>query len=379
MLNNLLSGDFPRSRVLSAILIAIVLGLTVLPFMVNGVRPLNTAATVCIFILLVASYDLVLGYTGIVSFAHGMFYAIGAYGIAISLNALGSGWGAVLVGLVAGLAVSVILALAIGAFALRVQAIFYTMITLAVASAFSVMVIKLSGITGGEDGHGFEVPEVLSPGFRLVEEEVLGAVINGRLITYYLILFTVIALFLVMLRIVNSPFGRVIQALRENQFRAEAIGYRVMFYRTLANCIAAAMATCSGALMALWLHHVGPQTTVSFAIMMNILLMSVIGGMGTLYGAVVGATLFVVAENYLQLGMKQVSSGLEGIPVLENLFHPDRWMLWLGVLFVLSVYFFPTGIVGKLRERRAATTEKAKVAEQVVRTETSSSSSLPAA
>ncbi|NEX63716.1 branched-chain amino acid ABC transporter permease [Noviherbaspirillum galbum] len=354
MLNTLFSGDLPRSRLLAAILVAIVLSLLALPFLVCGVRPLNTAATICIFILLVASYDLILGYTGIVSFAHGMFYAIGAYGIAIALNALGGGWTAVFIGLGAGLAVSVLVALAVGAFALRVQAIYYTMITLAVASAFSVMVIKLSGITGGEDGTGFEIPEALSPGFRLVEEEVLGAVVNGRMITYYLILFSVIVLFLVMLRVVNSPFGRVMQALRENQFRAEAIGFRVTFYRTLANCIAAAVATCAGALMALWLHHVGPQTTVSFSIMMNILLMSVIGGMGTLYGAVVGAALFVVAENYLQLGMKQISQAMTGVPVLENLFHPDRWMLWLGVLFVLSVYFFPTGVVGKLRERRAA-------------------------
>lgn len=376
MLNTLFSGDLPRSRLLSAVLLAILLGLVALPFLVRGVRPLNTAATICIFILLVASYDLILGYTGIVSFAHGMFYAIGAYGIAISLNALGAGWSAVLIGLVAALVLSVLLSLAIGVFALRVQAIYYTMITLAVASAFSVMVIKLSGITGGEDGHSFEVPEMLSPGYRLVEEAVLGAVINGRVITYYLILLTMIALFFVMLRIVNSPFGRVMQALRENQFRAEAIGFRVTFYRTLANCIAAAVATCAGALMALWLHHVGPQTTVSFAIMMNILLMSVIGGMGTLYGAVVGAALFVIAENYLQLGMKQISGALTGVPVLENLFHPDRWMLWLGVLFVLSVYFFPTGIVGKLRERRAATKANGPPL-KTVRGKASSSSSYP--
>jgi branched-chain amino acid transport system permease protein len=353
MLNSLLSGDFPRSRLLATILIVIVASLLALPFVAQGVRPLNTAATICVFILLVASYDLVLGYTGIVSFAHGMFYAIGAYGISIALNAMGPQWSAIVVGFIAALVVSVALSLAIGAFALRVQAIFYTMITLAVASAFAVLVIKLSQFTGGEDGYGFEVPELLSPGFRLIEHKVTGVVNIGRLLTYYLILMSAASLFLIMLRVVNSPFGRVIQALRENQFRAEAVGYRVMFYRTVSNCVAAAMATCAGALMALWMHHVGPQSTVTFSIMMNILLMSVIGGMGTLYGAVVGATLFVVADNYLQMGMKQLGSLFSDVPVLSNLFHPDRWMLWLGVLFVLSVYFFPTGIVGKLRERRA--------------------------
>jgi branched-chain amino acid transport system permease protein len=83
--------------------------------------------------------------------------------------------------------------------------------------------------------------------------------------------------------------------------------------------------------------------------MMDILLMVVIGGMGTLYGAVIGATVFILAQNYLQALMKQASEALTAAPLLANLFHPDRWLLWLGVLFVLSVYFFPTGIVGKLR------------------------------
>jgi branched-chain amino acid transport system permease protein len=83
--------------------------------------------------------------------------------------------------------------------------------------------------------------------------------------------------------------------------------------------------------------------------MINILLMVVIGGMGTLYGAVLGATLFIVTENYLQDLMKLASHGLAGVPLLRDLVNPDRWLLWLGLLFILSVYRFPFGIVGKLR------------------------------
>jgi branched-chain amino acid transport system permease protein len=86
--------------------------------------------------------------------------------------------------------------------------------------------------------------------------------------------------------------------------------------------------------------------------MIDILLMVVIGGMGTLYGSVIGATLFVVAQNYLQELMKHASEALAGVPLLPNLLHPDRWLLWLGVLFILCVYYFPTGIVGKLRASR---------------------------
>ena len=162
-----------------------------------------------------------------------------------------------------------------------------------------------------------------------------------------------LALFLLALRVVNSPFGRVLQAIRENDFRAEALGYRTVYYRTVANCLAAGMAVLAGALNALWLRYTGPDTTLSFAIMLDILLMVVIGGMGTMYGAVIGATLFIVAQNYLQKLMGTASKATEALPLLPSLLHPDRWLLWLGILFVLSVYFFPTGIVGKLRQRRS--------------------------
>jgi branched-chain amino acid transport system permease protein len=161
-----------------------------------------------------------------------------------------------------------------------------------------------------------------------------------------------LALFLGALRIVNSPFGRVLQAIRENDFRAEALGYRTVYYRTVANCLAAGMAVLAGALNALWLRYTGPDTTLSFVIMLDILLMVVIGGMGTMYGAVIGATLFIVAQNYLQKLMGTAAKATEALPLVPSLLHPDRWLLWLGILFVLSVYFFPTGIVGKLRQRR---------------------------
>ncbi|MBK6629684.1 MAG: branched-chain amino acid ABC transporter permease [Betaproteobacteria bacterium] len=349
MLTRILSGDFPRSRILALSLLIVLAGLALAPFLFPGARALNVAATICIFILLVASYDLLLGYTGIVSFAHTMFYGIGAYGVGLSLYKVGPTWGAVFMGLTIAVIVSLALALVIGLFSLRVKAIFYAMITLAVASAFAVLASQLSDFTGGEDGRTFSVPEVLRPGFRLIEAEVFGTAINGKLITYYLVFFTALALFLLLLRVVNSPFGRVLQAIRENDFRAEALGYRTVVYRTLANCLSAVTATLAGALMALWLRYAGPQTTLSFTIMMDILLIVVIGGMGTLYGAAIGSALFILAQNYLQALMRQASDGLTAVPVLANLLHPDRWLLWLGVLFVLSVYYFPTGIVGKLR------------------------------
>jgi branched-chain amino acid transport system permease protein len=351
MLIRLISGDRPGSVVLSLVLIAIALGLAFAPFLFPGTRSLDTAARICIFIALVASYDLLLGYTGIVSFAHTMFFGLGAYGVAIALKTMGPGFTAVVLGAALGTIAAALLALLIGLFSLRVRAIFFAMVTLAVASAFELLVSQLSFLTGGEDGLNYTIPFWLTPGFRLTEERVLGVAINGRLVGYYLTFFASVALFLLMLRVVNSPFGRVLQAVRENAFRAEAIGYRVVYYRTAATVLSAAMAALAGALLALWLRYTGPATTLSLEIMVDILLMIVIGGMGTMYGAVLGATVFIIAQNYLQNLMKLASEATAAVPLLPSLLHPDRWLLWLGLLFILSVYFFPTGIVGRLRGR----------------------------
>ena len=351
MLNRLLSHDLPRNRGLAIALVLILLGLALTPFLFPGTKALNVAAKIIVFIVLVASFDLLLGYTGIVSFAHTMFFGIGAYGIAIASTRLGPTWGALATGALGALALSAVLSFVIGLFSLRVRAIFFAMITLAVASAFLTLASQLSEITGGEDGLTFKVPTALQPGTEYAAEPFLGASIDGRFVTYYLLFFVALVLVLTMLRIVNSPFGRVLQAIRENDFRAEAIGYRTVVYRTLSNVLSALFATLAGCLLALWLRYNGPDTTLSFEIMLDVLLIVVIGGMGTIYGAVVGSVLLVLAQSYLQDLMKLGASAVEGVPILAQIVSPDRWLLWLGILFVLSVYYFPSGVVGRLRGR----------------------------
>jgi len=352
-LKRLLSNDTPRSRLLALLLVVLFIALAFAPFIFPGVKALSVAAKILVFVVLVASFDLLLGYTGIVSFAHTMFFGIGAYGIAISATRLGPSWGAVLLGLAAALAVSLVLSFAIGLFSLRVRAIFFAMITLAVASAFQTLASQLSDFTGGEDGLTFKLPELISPSFEFAEEPFLGVSLDGRLLCYYMLFVAAVVLVLALLRIVNSPFGRVLQAIRENEFRAEAIGYRVVVYRTTAAVLSALFATLAGAMLAIWLRYNGPDTSLSFEIMIDVLLIVVIGGMGTIYGAAIGAVLFVLAQSYLQDLLRVGSEAASGLPWLAALLSPDRWLLWLGVLFVLSVYYFPTGIVGKLRARAA--------------------------
>ncbi|MCR8827921.1 branched-chain amino acid ABC transporter permease [Pseudosulfitobacter koreensis] len=322
------------------------------PFLFQDVRSLEVAARICIFIVLVASFDLLIGYTGIVSFAHTMFFGFGAYGAAILLKEMGPGWTPVILGGLAGVAVSMVFAVAIGLLSLRVKAIFFAMITLAAASVVLVLASQLSQITGGEDGITYRGPDLFKTATKLVTDEdgkvirLWGVKLNGKLAAYYFVFITSLILFLAMLRFVGSPFGTVLKAIRENEARAEAIGYRVVAYRTAVFCLSAAVASLAGTVYAVWLKYTGPATTLSFAIMIDILLMVVIGGMGTMWGAVIGAVLMILAQYYLRDLMGVASEALAGVPVLPELLAPDRWLFWLGIIFILLVYFFPKGIAG---------------------------------
>ena len=322
------------------------------PFLFQDVRSLEVAARICIFIVLVASFDLLIGYTGIVSFAHTMFFGFGAYGAAILLKQMGPGWTPVILGALAGVVVSIVFAVAIGLLSLRVKAIFFAMITLAAASVVLVLASQLSQFTGGEDGMTYKAPDLFKPATKLLVDEDgkvvrwFGVRLNGKLAAYYFVFVTSLLLFIAMLRFVGSPFGTVLKAIRENEARAEAIGYRVVAYRTFVFCLSATVASLAGTIYAVWLKYTGPDTALSFAIMIDILLMVVIGGMGTMWGAVIGAVLMILAQYYLRDLMGVASEAMAGVPILPELLAPDRWLFWLGILFILLVYFFPKGIAG---------------------------------
>ncbi|MBB3993418.1 branched-chain amino acid transport system permease protein [Sulfitobacter undariae] len=339
---------------IKAVMIMIAAALLFAPFLFQDVRALEVAARICIFIVLVASYDLLIGYTGIVSFAHTMFFGFGSYGAAIALKKMGPGLDAVAVGTLAGVLISLVIATVIGLVSLRVKAIFFAMITLAAASVVLVLASQLSQLTGGEDGITYRAPEVFKTANKLMVDENgkvvrwFGVKLNGKLAGYYFVFFTSLTLFLIMLRVTVSPLGTVLKAIRENEARAEAIGYRVVAYRTFVFCLSAVAASLAGSIYAVWLKYTGPDTALSFAIMIDILLMVVIGGMGTMWGAVIGAVLMVMAQYYLRDLMGAASEATAGIPLLPELLAPDRWLLWLGIIFILLVYFFPRGIAGTL-------------------------------
>jgi branched-chain amino acid transport system permease protein len=324
------------------------------PFLFPDVRAQEVAARICVFVVLVGAYDLLIGYTGIVSFAHTMFFGFGAYGTALALKNIGPGWDAIVIGGGAGVLAAFVLAVLIGLLSLRVKAIFFAMVTLAAASVMLVLASQMSEFTGGEDGMTYEVPKLFSAATRLLTDadgktlRILGVAMNGKLVAYYFVFVSSLVLFLLLLRIVASPLGTVLQAIRENELRAEAIGYRVVAYRTAIFCIAAVIAALAGILRAVWLKYVGPDVALSFGIMIDILLMVVIGGMGTMVGAIIGVVVMSIAQFYLKDLMQLGADATAGVPLLPDLLNPDRWLLWLGVLFILLVYFFPAGIAGTL-------------------------------
>lgn len=324
------------------------------PFLFQDVRALEVAARICVFIVLVASYDLLIGYTGIVSFAHTMFFGFGAYGAAIASRQMGPGWDAVALGTMIGVLISVIVAVAVGLLSLRVKAIFFAMITLAVASVMMVLASQLSHLTGGEDGITYKAPALFKTANKLMVDDagkvvrVFGVKMNGKLAAYYFVFATSLLLYIAMIRVVGSPFGTVLKAIRENEARAEAIGYRVVAYRTFVFVLAAVVASLAGSIYAIWLKYTGPDTALNFSIMIDILLMVVIGGMGTMWGAVIGAVLMVMAQYYLRDLMGAAAEATSQIPFLPHLLDPDRWLLWLGLIFILLVYFFPKGIAGTI-------------------------------
>ena len=316
----ILSGDPPRSRVLSVLLLVIIAALALAPFLFPGAQGDERR-----------DQDLHLrGAGGVLRPAarlyrhrlvrpHDVLRHRQLRASRIALYSLGPTWTAVAIGLVIGLPLAALLALVIGLFSLRVRGDLLRDDHAGGRVRVPGAGLATVGLTGGEDGRSFQLPELLRPGTVLISKDVFGFDINGRMLTYYLVFFGCAAMFLSLLRVVNSPFGRVLQAIRENQFRAEALGYRTVFHLTWANCLAALVAASAGALNALWLRYAGPDTSLSFAIMIDILLMVVIGGMGTMYGAVIGATIFILAQNYLQALMGAASSGgRAGLPMLPG-------------------------------------------------------------
>jgi len=261
------------------------------------------------------SLDLLMGYAGMVSFGHSAFFGIGGYVAALALKQSAGTLGAlVFPALAAALA-----ALVIGFFSIRVSGVYFIMLTLAFSQMFYAYTFQVAWL-GAEDGI-VGVPRA----------SILG-VDTGKPWAFHLYLVALAALaMLVLWRIVRSPFGHVLRGIHENEARMEAIGYPVNRYKLLAFVIAGMLAGIAGSLYSQFSGSITPDaffwTTSGEA-----LLMVIIGGTGTLGGAVLGAATFILLQSFVST-------------------YTERWMLILGVTFITFVLFAPGGIVGALKGR----------------------------
>lgn len=327
--------------------IAVLIVFLITPFVFPSFKTLDFMLKIMIFTVLVASFDILLGYTGILSFGHVMFFGIGSYSVAMLIGKYGSpSYFNLIIGFLIALGITCAMALLVSFLSLRVRAIFFAMVTLAIAEFAIILATKLSGFTGGEDGITVSMPGIFKVSFNV--GKVMGLDITGRVVTYYTIFLVCLGLFLLMVRFIHSPLGRVMQAIRDNEPRAEAIGYQTFVYKTASICFGCLVATILGGLYVMWVGYANPESVLGIPIMLDVLLMVIVGGMGTLYGGLAGAAFLKFAHTFLPDLQKFTKSLLPDALLLHAVM--ERWLLIFGILFILVVFFFPKGIIGSAQE-----------------------------
>lgn len=313
---------------------AVLVILVLIPIVV-GAPQLSLPTEVFIFATFALTYDVIFGYTGLISFGHALFVGGGAYALAITMTSHGAPlWLGLLITVLAGIALST----GTGLLALRTRGVYFAMITLAFAqAAFTLAVGDVGGLTGVENGLQLTgIPTWLNgPG----QEAHL----------YYVALAGLVFVFLVLRLLVSSPGGRVWQAIRDNEQRALMIGYRPYVFKLMSYVIAGTFCSLAGALYAIYVGAVSTDA-LSANTTIQLLLMVIIGGAGSLWGAIVGAAIMRYLNHYLTV--LSTSSFINHFP---NWLHQTigQPLLVLGVIYLLLIYFFPQGLAG-LAQRHLA-------------------------
>jgi branched-chain amino acid transport system permease protein len=269
------------------------------------------------FALYASAYNLLLGYAGLVSFGHAAFLGSAGY---VSAHAA-KVWGLTPeLAILAGTATSTLLGLAFGALAIRRQGIYFAMITLALSQMIFFFCLQ-APFTGGEDG------------IQSIPRQPLLGVLDTKneLTMYYFVLAVFLIGFAIIYRTVHSPFGQVLKAIRENEPRAISLGYQVDRYKLLAFVLSATLAGLAGATKS-QVFQLASLTDVTWQMSGEVVLMTLVGGMGTVFGPVVGAAVIIAMQNYL--------AGF------------GDWVLIIqGLIFVVVVMLFRKGIVGEIADR----------------------------
>jgi branched-chain amino acid transport system permease protein len=310
--------------------------LFLLPFVYESRNLLILLTQIFIFSIFAMSYDLLLGFTGIVSFGHAMFFGIGAYSMGIFMKKVEPTMLSFTFAVLTTIVITAIVSSIVGLLTLRLKSHFYAMLTLSLSGLMLVLAEKWRTLTFGNDGFTFRIPEVFI----------------DRTYYYLLCLIVMIAVFTILKQFTNSPLGRVLQAIRENEQRTESLGFQVLHYKVAASVVAGVLAGIAGILYAISLRFVNTNV-FSMDITLDALLMTIIGGVGTLVGAIIGSGLIEFAHH-----------GLSELAKEHWIF--ERWIIFFGIIYILAVIFFPQGIVGTFktlkwnRKKQQATKKKEK-------------------
>jgi branched-chain amino acid transport system permease protein len=272
--------------------------------------------------LLAMSSDILIGYTGMISFGHSAFFGLGMYGAAAALLSVRPPnlWLALLYGLVAAAVVAVFVAY----FSTRLRDIYFSITTLVFSQIFYVIIFTWTAVTGGENGLTFSRPALGIPGLFSVPFD------SNTL--HWFVLAVVTVSYLVLRRITQSPFGMVLQSIRENEPRTRAVGYAVERYKIVAVMLSGVFAGLAGVLYALQNRFAAPDF-VFFTVSGEVIIFNVMGGIGTLVGPIVGAAFFLLLR--------------EGF----SRFFTEFYLIPVGIIFTAMVIFMPQGLLGFLRRR----------------------------
>ena len=277
-----------------------------------AVYPVFLMKVLC-FALFACAFNLLIGYVGLLSFGHAMFFGFAAYIAGYTVKVWE--WDPLL-GIAAGTAVAALLGLVAGTIAIRRQGIYFAMVTLALSQMVFFFCLQAK-FTGGEDGIQ-----------AIPRRPLLGVIdIHNDLVFFYVVLAIFSLGFLTIYRTIHSPFGQVLKAIRENEARATSLGYAVDRFKLIAFVLSAALAGLAGATKAI-VFQLASLTDVTWQMSGEVVLMTLVGGMGTVFGPIVGAAIIVSMQNYL--------SGF------------GEWVLVIqGGIFVATVLLFRRGVVGE--------------------------------
>lgn len=281
--------------------------LLVLPFLFPGYKT-SIATEILIFAVLAMSIDILAGHSGRTPLCHGAIFGVATYVVLYYVTVIG---GSVWVGSLLGIAAGVLTAMIFALLAIRTSGVYFILLTLALGMVVWGVCLRWTSVTGGENGiRGTVRPDWLADQIHL----------------YYFVALCFVVLTYAMWRFVNSPFGLTLKGIRESESRMRTLGYDVPMHLFLGFTVSGFFAGVAGALYAFFNSFVSPST-VALAQSVEGLLMAIVGGAGSLLGAIIGSALVIVLENAVSL-------------------YTERWLMVLGFMFIVTMLFAPQGIVG---------------------------------